>query len=95
MNLSDLLSDGRLGTVMAALSRIALRVVPPALEAVDDGADKTEAAARVLKRLTEKGIGPASPQTVELFAMAVASLVVDVKSAEAASPDLRPNVRRG
>ena len=92
---AGLIGDGRWSSVMAGASRIAVRIVPPILEAVDDGADRTEAAARVVKRLSEKGIGPASPQTVELFAMAIASLAVDLKTAEAAVPDLRPGVRRG
>lgn len=95
MSLLDALGNGRWGSVMAGISRIAVRVVPPILEAVDDGADRTEAAARVIQRLSEKGIGPASPQTVELFAMAIASFAVDLKTAEAAAPDLRPEVRRG
>ena len=90
----------RWGVIMAAASRVAVRVVPPILEAIDDGADRTEAAARVVKRLSEKGIGLASPATVELFAMAIASLAVDLKTAapEEVRPvptDLRPEVRRG
>lgn len=92
MNLFDFSFGVRLAPVMMAVSKIALRIVPPILDAVDDGADRTEVASRVVKHLSAKGIGPASPQTVELFVMAFASLAFDLKQAEIAVP--APEVRR-
>lgn len=92
MNIFGLNLEGRWAPVVSAVSKIALRIVPPILDAVDDGADRAEVASRVVRHLSAKGIGPASSQTVELFVMAFASLAFDLKQAELVVPS--PEVRR-